>query len=301
MTYDPVAHGRELVEFYSARPALWEVPVTVARQAREDGLSAFGDLTVSSMAEDRSVPGAEGPIRARYFVPDEVTGVYLHIHGGGWMLGGAHHLDFRNEEMATTCRLAVISIDYRLAPENPYPAGPDDCEAAALWLIPEAAKEFGTDRLFIGGESAGAHLSAATLLRLRDRHGLTPFAGANLVYGMYDLRGLPAVRRWGETPMVLSTPLIDYFVDMFARRHDLTDPDLSPLYADLTGLPPALFTAGTLDPLVDDSAFMAARWRLAGNEADVNIVENGFHGFDYFDTPLGGSARQRMYEFLDRH
>ncbi len=298
MTYDPIAHAQEIVEFYSARPKLWEVAVADARRAREEGLSAFGELTVSELAEDRSIPGPAGPIRARYFVPDEVRGIYLHIHGGGWMLGAAHHLDFRNEEMARECNLAVISIDYRLSPENPYPAGPDDCETAALWITSEAERQFGTDRMFIGGESAGAHLSVVTLVRLRDRHDLTPFAGANLVYGAYDLRGLPAVRQWGDTPMVLSTPLIEYFVDMFARRHDLLDPDLSPLFARLDGLPPALFTVGTLDPLIDDSAFMAARWRSAGIDTELNVVENGFHGFDYFDTPLGASARGRMYDFL---
>lgn len=301
MTYDPVAHSREVVAFYASRPALWEVPITEARQARENGLSVFGSLTVSAIAEDREIPGPAGPIRARYFVPDEVTGIYLHIHGGGWMLGGAHHLDFRNEELARTCSVAVISIDYRLAPEHPYPAGPDDCEAAALWIVNEDARRFRTDRLFIGGESAGGHLSAVTMLRLRDRHGVTPFAAANLVYGMYDLRGLPAVRAWGDTPMVISTPVIDYFVDMFARRHDLLDADLSPLFAELQGMPPAIFTAGTLDPLIDDSTFMAARWDIAGIENELNVVDGGFHGFDYFDTPLGAQARRKMYDFLNAH
>lgn len=299
--YDPIAHAAEIVAFYRSRPKLWEIPVTEARQAREEGRSAFGPLTRSDLAEYREIPGPAGPLRLRLFVPEEVTGVYLHIHGGGWMLGGAHHLDYRNEEMTHQCRLAVVSVDYRLTPENPYPAGPDDCEAAARWLAEHAIDEFGTKRLFIGGESAGAHLSVVTMLRLRNRHGLTPFAAANLVYGMYDLRGLPAVRQWGDTPMVISTPIVDYFVDMFARRHDLLDPDLSPLYATLGDLPPAIFTVGSNDPLVDDSTFMAARWRSAGHECELNVVRDAFHGFDYFDTPLGAEARQRIYDFLDRH
>lgn len=299
--YDPVAHAEEIVAFYRSRPKLWEVAVTEARQAREEGRSAFGTLTRSELAVDREIPGPAGPMRVRMFVPEGVTGVYLHIHGGGWMLGGAHHLDSRNEEMARRCRLAVVSVDYRLTPENPYPAGPDDCEAAARWLTEYAPSEFGTNRLFIGGESAGAHLSLVTLLRLRDRHDATPFAAANLVYGMYDLRGLPSVRQWGDIPMVISTPIIDFFVDMFARRHDLLDPDLSPLYARLHRLPPAMFTVGSRDPLLDDSTFMAARWRSAGHECELNVVADAFHGFDYFDTPLGASARQRMYDFLDRH
>ncbi len=85
-------------------------------------------------------------------------------------------------------RPAVLSVDHRLAPEHPFPAGPDDCEAAARWLVDRAEAEFGTARLLIGGESAGAHLSVLTLLRLRDRHGITgTFRAAHLTFGPYDL------------------------------------------------------------------------------------------------------------------
>ena len=99
--------------------------------------------------------------------------------------------DSRNVLLADTAGIAVVSVDYRLAPEHPWPAAPDDCETAALWLAGQAEDSFGTDRLMIGGASAGATLAVTTLLRLRDRGHLQPFAGAVLQFGAYDLSGLP--------------------------------------------------------------------------------------------------------------
>jgi acetyl esterase/lipase len=245
------------------------------------------------------IPGPAGEIRLRVLVPESVRGVYLHLHGGGWTLGAAKQSDVRNWALARHCGLAVVSVDYRLAPEHPYPAGPEDCEAAALWLVKKASAEFGTTRLWIGGESAGAHLAVLTLLRLRDHNALQPFVGANLVYGAYDLSMTPSQRRWGERNLVLSTPILEWFTDFFvpdrARRRD---PDVSPLYADLTGLPPALFSVGTLDPLLDDSLFMHARWLAAGSRAELAVWPGGIHGFDAFPTALSRAARARMDAFL---
>jgi acetyl esterase len=177
-----------------------------------------------------------------------------------------------------------VSVDYRLAPEHPFPAGPDDCESAALWLIENAVAEYGTDRLLIGGESAGAHLSAVTLLRLRDRHGITdPFCGANLVFGAYDLSNTPSALGIGQQPGndILDPKDMRFMVEQFTpgmttdlRRH----PDISPLYADLHGMPPALFTVGTGDHLIDDTLFFADRWLLAGNQAEQLVYPDAPHG-----------------------
>jgi acetyl esterase/lipase len=189
--------------------------------------------------------------------------IYLHLHGGGWTLGMPEMNDGSNWSLAQKAKVAVVSVDYRLAPEHPYPAGPDDCEAAALWLLEHAGREFGTDRLLIGGESAGGHLAAVTLLRVRDRHGaLARFEAANLVYGGFDLSGTPSQRSGGYTPL-LSRRDVDNMPGFFLPKHDLEErrhPDISPLFAELAGLSPALFTAGTHDRLLDDTLFMAARW-----------------------------------------
>ena len=204
------------------------------------------------------------------------------------------------EALAKQTGLAVVSVGYRLAPEHPHPAAADDCEAAALWLIENARREFGTDRLCIGGESAGAHLAAVTLLRLRDRHRLTPFRGAMLTYGGYDMNLTPSARRWGARNLILSTPIVQKYVDWFAPPGIRNDPGVSPLLADLSGLPPAIFTIGTLDPLLDDSLFMASRWAAAGNAAELAVHPGGTHAFNAFPIALGRAANQRTYDFLVR-
>jgi acetyl esterase/lipase len=151
----------------------------------------------------------------------------------------------------------------------------------------------------IGGESAGAHLSAVTILRMRDRHGATPFCGANLVYGIYDLTFTPTVRNWGERILVLSTPIIEWFSNHFIPdKTKRGTPDASPLYADLRRLPAALFSVGTLDPLLDDSLFMASRWSAAGNRAELAVYPGGVHGFNLFPMPLAESANRRCQAFV---
>src|ERR1700712_5715279 len=126
--------------------------------------------------EVREIPGPTGPLSIRVMMPESGSpdGVYLHFHGGGMTLGSALSMDKRNWPIAQECNVVVVSVDYRLAPEHPFPAGAEDAEAAALWLIENAQAEFGTDRLVVGGESAGAYLSVLTMLRLRDRLETTP-------------------------------------------------------------------------------------------------------------------------------
>ena len=283
-------------------PKIYEVGAAAARRAREDGKSVFGPLVFSDRAYRKVVEGPSGPLRFRVIPPAAARprGVFLHIHGGGWVLGGPHHHDPMLRRMADDTGLTVVSPRYRLAPEHPYPAAPDDCEAAAVWLHHHARRVFGADLVAVGGESAGAHLAAVTCLRLRDRHGLRPFRAALLTYGAYDLRGTPSVREAGEETLILTTKVIEWFTEQFAGGRDLSHPDVSPLFADLSAMPPVLFTVGTIDPLYDDSLFMHSRWRKAGNRAELAVWPGGIHAFDYFDTHCGRAARTHMHTFLNR-
>jgi acetyl esterase/lipase len=205
------------------------------------------------------------------------------------------------ERIADNTGQAVVSVEYRLAPEHPYPAGPDDCEAAAVWLINNAKKEFGTDAITTGGESAGGHLTAVTILRMRDRYGYSGFRGANLVYGAFDLAMTPSQRAFGNRRLVLRTIDMQQFYNAFLPTvEDRRAPDISPLYADLKGLCPALFSVGTSDALLDDTLFMYARWIAAGNEADLEIYPGGAHGFTLFPNALSTQASTRMDTFLNK-
>ena len=237
----------------------------------------------SDAGRDRTIAGPGGPLRLRVFRPDgPARAAMLHIHGGGWVVGRPEMNDAINELICASQSVAVVSVDYRLAPEHPYPAALDDCEAAAVWLLANAGREFGSDRLLIGGESAGGHLAATTLLRMRDRHrAAARFVGANLVFGAYDLSRLPSQRGVGAGADILTPADIAFFLECFLPGVDAEarrDPAISPLYAELAELPPALFTVGTADHLLDDTLLLAARWSVAGNPTELLVYPGAPHG-----------------------
>ena len=298
ITAETAAFNERIEAVLASVAAVHTIPPAVTRAARASGRGAFGPIVRSERAVNRTIAGPDGPLTLRVILPETVNGVYLHIHGGGWTLGSAEQQDQSLERIAHAANAAVVSVEYRLAPEHPYPAGPDDCEAAACWLVEHARREFGTERLVIGGESAGAHLSMVTLLRMRDRHGYTGFAGANLIYGAYDLRMTPSQANWGERNLILSTPIIAWFSDNFVPAHRRREPDVSPIFADLHDLPRALFSVGTLDPLLDDSLFMYGRWLAAGNEGTLALYPGGIHAFNAFPIPLADEANARCDAFV---
>lgn len=294
------AFNDAIINLMTPLPEWWDVGAGAFRAARARGEGPFPLPPKSPRAHTRTIPGKDGhAVPLRIIAPDSPKGAYLHIHGGGWVLGGADMQDAALARIADATGMAVLSVEYRLAPEHPYPAGPDDCEAAALWLAHNAATEFGPGPLAIGGESAGGHLAAVTLLRLRDRHHFTGFAGANLVFGCFDLSMTPSQRHFGNTRLVLRTLDIQKFVEAFIPAgHTLQDPDISPLFADLTGLPPALFTIGTADALMDDTLFMYARWIAAGSPAELAIFPGAAHGFTAFPIQVATDANTRADAFL---
>lgn len=246
-----------------------ELPLEVLRRNRLGGGTPPVRLP---QGQDRSANG----VPVRIFEPDRAEGVYLHVHGGGWSFGSADGQDERLWRLARETSLAVVSVGYRLAPEHPFPAAPDDCEAAARWV----RAEFGTSRLLIGGESAGAHLSVLTLLRLPG-----VFQAANLVFGAYDL-SKPRTDRLKRT-FELVTP------GMTAEQRRA--PEISPLFADLTGVPPARIVAGTEDPLLDDSLRLAERWPAP---VELHVVAGAPHGFTLYPLTITERELRREREFL---
>ena len=279
-TEEAVAEARAFVataeRAMAALPSSHTLPVEVQRA----GMAATADPV-----DERTTAGVIGGVPVRLFEPAHANGTYLHIHGGGWTMGSSAFQDRRLWRFASEATARVVSVEYRLAPEHPFPACIDDCVAVAREL---------SGPTVIGGESAGGHLSALTLTRVRDG-----FVGANLAYGCYDLGMSASQRAWGDRNLVLSTPIIRWHLDQLlpgvdddARR----DAAISPLYADLSGMPPALVTIGTDDPMLDDSRLLAERWP----NAELALYDGGFHAFDLMPLQLAEIATQRQIEFVRR-
>ncbi|HEY4828248.1 MAG TPA: alpha/beta hydrolase [Solirubrobacteraceae bacterium] len=301
------AFNVELEARLATVPPVNTVPVEESRRARREGRGIFPAPVYVPEAREVEIAGPRGPLSLRIIAPEgEARGAFLHIHGGGWTLGESDGQDPRLQRLARDTGLTVVSVDYRLAPENPYPAGPDDCEAAALWLLGgEGTAAVGTDGpRAIGGDSAGGHLSAVTLLRLRDRHGITGgYRAAMLQYGCFDMSMTPSQRLWGDRNLVLSGPIMVWFGDQFLPgrdREQRREADISPLFADLSGMPPAMFTCGTADPLIDDTLFMEARWRQAGHATELRIWPEAPHGFLSFPMTVADAALTAEHDFLNR-
>jgi acetyl esterase/lipase len=158
----------------------------------------------------------------------------------------------------------------------------------------------GKGPIVAGGESAGAHLAALALLELRAAGELDGIAAANLAYGVYDVSMTPSARLWGDERVVVNTADLAFYAAQYAPRELHREPGVSPLYADLRGLPPALFSCGTGDPLLDDTLFMAARWQAAGNAAELALYERAPHEFLNLREPVAAAAvaRARMAAFV---
>lgn len=254
----------------------------------------------STRAYMLDVPRREGPpLPVRVIAPRQAaTGVYLHFHGGGFAFGSASNQDSMLEGVADGAGVTCVSVDYRLAPEHPFPAAVEDGRTALHWLLDGPDDISGGDRLVIGGESAGAHLAAVAALWLRDQGRHAGLCGLNLCQGVYDLRLTPGARNSGRTTPVIDTPTIRQQLNRYLGRTDRDRFDVSPFLAPLHDMPPALFTVGTQDPLLEDSLLMYARWVAAGSPAELALAPGGIHGFTFMDCDIGRAAARRIEAFV---
>lgn len=324
--FDPALPGEDFTKFeeqlrqiMALDPMDWEkVGAAEYRRRRRAGELALPAPKLLDSGTAISVPSREAgrTIPCRLFKPTNgsaVRGVFMHLHGGGWVLGDHESQDDYMQSMANDYGLVSISIGYRLAPEHPFPAGPEDCFDVGDWLLDKAETEFGAPLTFIGGESASAHLSLQTALHLIRTKNYTVPGGLLLHYGCFALNMLPSVKHLErDGPSVyLTRNRYESFRNAFlpgAIGDDPSRPDISPLYEDLGSLrgklPAALFTCGTRDILLDDTLFMSVKWLAYGAETVVEIVPGGQHGFTRFPHVPGTGAAQgeaAVKAFVTKH
>ncbi|KAL3481269.1 Alpha/Beta hydrolase protein [Aspergillus californicus] len=271
-------------------PRWYDVGAAKYREMHMQGKIALPPPVSLPNATSATVPARENgrEIPIRVYKPDNgrSKGVFLHSHGGGFVLGSETSFDKTLQMYANGTQLTAVSVGYRHAPEAPYPAPLHDCLDTAEYLV-DHPEEYGEIR-FLGGESAGANLSvniALHLFRSRPSHSLS---GLVLQYGLYDLSmSMPAIKF--ARPLMLDGPALAQFIEAYTpglSNEERRDPLMSPLYADLSGLavaskglPPALFVCGTADLLVDENLLMGARWSIAGGESIVKLYPGAGHGF----------------------
>ncbi len=255
-------------------------------------------------AIERQIEG----VRCRVFMPDgPARAIYLHFHGGGMVTGCADMMDIPNLMIARDHQVVVVSVDYRKAPEHPFPAGPDDGVAVARWLLDHGAEAFGTSQLMIGGESAGGYMTAIVALRIRDELGaIDRVLGCNMVFGVLDWGMSPSQR--GMRPHdgwdVLSPEGIDFFTDCFLpdrTPEERRAPEISPAFADLRDFPPCFVSVGTCDHLLDDSLLFASRAAAAGVEVDLFVAPEMPHAFMIFDCGITKLWAHRTNEWIEDH
>jgi acetyl esterase len=253
-------------------------------QARRVAFAAFPTDKLEHVAciEDRKIPGPAGSIMIRTYLP-EGSGLFpalVYFHGGGFVLGDLESHDPLCRSLTNAARCATVAVEYRLAPENKFPAAPDDCYAATHW-VSENGAEIGVDgsRLAVGGDSAGGNLAAAVALMARERK--TPQLRLQLLmYPSLDATCSGDSYRRIENQF---PPIQDckYFWSSYIRSEvDRKNPLVSPVFAsDLKGLPPALVITAEYDPLIDEGELYAEKLREAGNEVTQSRYSGTIHGF----------------------
>ena len=242
-------------------------------------IAAGPPLPIDSVT-DLEVDGAVSTLRARHYAPEHPSGrpLLVFFHGGGWVVGD---LDTHDQVCRLLCRYSdvqVLSIDYRLAPEHPFPAAVDDAVAAYEWAVAHDDM-FDAERLAVGGDSAGGNLAAVVAQHARD-HGLTPPAAQLLLYpGTDSSRQRPSKDLFAEG-YFLTKKNMDWYWDAYSQGASRTDPRLSPLCAEsLEGLAPALITTAAFDPLRDEGEEYAGALRAAGNTVVLRRAPGLVHGY----------------------
>ena len=275
-TRDPGSLDKLRAAFAQSAPSA-AVPLD---EIRADFVRQSAAMPVGEGIEHETVP--VGPMSGEWtrtaesrpsFGPDGAA--ILYFHGGGYILGSPQTTRTVTAGVARHSKLAVLAIDYGLAPENPFPGGIEDCVTAYRWLLHQ---EIPPDRIVFGGDSAGGGLVAATLISLRDRGIVLP-AGGVLISPLLDFTmSSPSIDANSKTDPMVTRDFLDMAFGCYAPDGvDRKDPLVSPVFADLTGLPPMLLQAGGAEGLRDDSVRFGEAAAAAGVDVTVEVWDEMMH------------------------
>jgi acetyl esterase len=274
----------------SEGPAFVEMSPDEARAAYVEMAAMQGEPEEVASVADRAVPGPVGAVPIRVYRPDlnATLPVFIYYHGGGWEVGDLDSHDPLCRQIANAAGCAVVAVDYRLAPENKYPAAAEDAYAVAAWLAKEGATlGLDGDRIAVGGDSAGGNLAAVVPLMARARQGPT-IAAQILVYPITNHRfDTPSYREHGQG-FILAAELMQQFWRCYlADETDGEQPYASPLRApDLGGLPRALVMTAGFDVLRDEGEAYGERLRAAGVDTTIHRYDGMMHGFLQFGSVI---------------
>ncbi|MBY8983895.1 MAG: alpha/beta hydrolase [Candidatus Lokiarchaeota archaeon] len=227
--------------------------------------------------------------------------VVLYLHGGGYVMGSINtHKEF-GSRISRVSNSRVLLLDYHRAPENSYPAALDDAVAAYKWLID--SEGINPKNIIIGGESAGGGLTIATLLNLRDT-GITLPTAAIILSPWADLLMTgETIRTKAKVDPLANASDLFFYASLYVGEDDPKNPYISPLYADLKGLPPMLIQVGSAEVLLSDSIRIAEKAKTAGVDVLLDIWEDMIHMFQMFAlwAPEGQKATEKIGEFIQKH
>jgi len=264
-------------------PPLWQLDPVAAREVAGGFTELIGAGPAVEEVSELRIPVSGAEIAGRRYRPAGAKGTIVWLHGGGWVLDGIDSSDAMCRILARSAAATVVSVDYRVAPEHPFPVPLDDCWEALRWVA--AGLEADGRPLVVGGDSAGGNMSAVLARRARDAGG-PPLAAQILVYPVTDHDPTtPSYLEHGANELLLlEGNAMRWFWDNYAPDpSSRDDPDASPLRAaDLGGLAPAIVVIAEYDPLRDEGIAYAERLREAGVEVSVHRYDDMPHVFFSF-------------------
>jgi len=282
MTLDPQA--ALLIELAAAAelPDIHTLTPVKAREHYDNRTAGLQASPAVGEVIDRTIPGPAGELPVRVYQPldvNAVTPALVFFHGGGWVIGTVDTHDLVCRALCEATAATVVSVEYRLAPEHPFPAAPDDCEAATRWIA-EHGEEIGVDgsRLAVCGDSAGGNLAAVVAQRCR---GDLTIAAQALVYPATDMtdRTRPSLTQNAEGYLLTAQAMQWFYGHYLVEESQQRDPDASPLLGDLSDLPPAIVLTAEFDPLRDEGRAYAEALRNAGGEVSYRQYDGHVHTF----------------------